>query len=92
VDIFDKPSTCEKVWVRLLSGVVMDALQAETSEKLAEAADVDGLRAQRRAAAWQLAPAVGDGQEYRADSVPSAHASPLVLGNSVLDGCVVVES
>src|SRR4051812_19163884 len=31
VDVFDRPSTCQKVWARLLSGVVMDALEAGQS-------------------------------------------------------------
>ena len=30
-DLFDKPSTCEKVWKRLLSGVMLDALEAKRS-------------------------------------------------------------
>ena len=29
VDMFDKPATCRKVWNRLLSGFVLDALEAE---------------------------------------------------------------
>ena len=92
VDVFDKPSTCRKVWDRLLSGVVMDALEAGQPEKVAEAADVEGLLARLRDAAWEPAPAVGEGQEYRSDAVPSAHASSLVLGDSVLHGSVVVAS
>ena len=51
-----------------------------------------GPPARLRAAAWEPAPAVGEGQEYRSDSVPSAHASSLALGDSVLHGSVVVES
>jgi hypothetical protein len=92
VDVFDRPSTCRKVWDRLLSGVVMDALEAGTSEQVAEAADVESLLTQLRSAAWEPSPAVGEGQEYRSDSVPLAHASSLVLGESVLHGSVVVES
>ena len=30
LDLFDKPSTCRKVWGRLLTGVVMDALEAKS--------------------------------------------------------------
>jgi hypothetical protein len=92
VDVFDRPSTCRKVWDRLLSGVVIDALEAGTSEKRAEAADVEGLLARLRAAAWEPSPAVGEGQEYRSDAVALAHASSLVVGDSVLHGSVVVES
>ena len=92
VDVFDKPSTCRKVWDRLLSGVVMDALEAGQPGEVAEAAAVEGLLSRLRAASWEPAPAVGEGQEYRSDSVPSAHASSLALGDSVLHGSVVVES
>ncbi len=48
--MFDRPSTCGKVWDRLLSGVVMDALEAGTPEKVAEVADeglLSGLRRQK---------------------------------------------
>ena len=93
VDVFDRSSTCQKVWDRLLSGVVMDALEAaDKPEKPPEAADVEGLLARLRAATWEPSPAVGEGQEYRSESVPLAHASSLVLGDSVLHGSVVVES
>ena len=92
VDVFDKPSTCRKVWDRLLSGVVMDALEAGQPGEVAEPAAVEGLLSRLRAASWEPAPAVGEGQEYRSDSVPSAHASSLALGDSVLHGSVVVES
>jgi hypothetical protein len=92
VDVFDRPSTCQKVWDRLLTGVVMDALEAGTPEKVAEPADVEGLLSRLRAATWEPAPAVGEGQEYRTDTVPPAHASSLAVGDSVLHGNVVVES
>ena len=92
VDVFDRASTCRKVWDRLLSGVVMDALEADQPGKHAEPADVEGLLARLRDAAWAPAPAVGEGQEYRSESVPSAHASSLGLGDSMIHGSVVVES
>lgn len=92
VDVFDRPSTCGKVWDRLLSGVVMDALESGTPGRVAEAADVEGLLSRLRAAAWEPAPAVGEGQEYRSDAVPTAHASSLALGDWVLHGSIMVES
>jgi hypothetical protein len=92
VDVFDRPSTCRKVWDRLLSGVVMDALEAGQPETFAVAADVEGLLARLRAAAWEPASAVGEGQEYRSDAVATAHASTLALGESVIHGSVVVAS
>lgn len=90
VDVFDKPATCRKVWDRLLSGVVMDALEEQEAGTTAEAADVDALLARLRQAAWEPAPAVGEGQEFRSDAVPPAHASSLVFDGSVLHGSVVV--
>ena len=92
VDVFDKSSTCRKVWDRLMSGVVMDALEPETSVEAIGTSDVENLLSRLRSAAWEVTPAVGEGQEYRSDSVPSAHASSLALGGSVLHGSVVVES
>src|SRR4051794_26670242 len=86
VDVFDRPSTCRKVRDRLLPGVVMDALEAGQPEQYAAAADVQSLLSRLRTAAWEPPPAVGEGQEYRPDPVPSAHASALALGGSVLHG------
>ncbi|WP_165247448.1 ARPP-1 family domain-containing protein [Paludisphaera soli] len=91
-DLFDRPETCRKVWDRLLSGVVMDALEAGPSAKAAEAGDVEGLFTRLRDAAWDAAPAVGQGSEYRTDAAPPAHASSLVVGESVIHGSVVVDA
>jgi hypothetical protein len=33
LDVFDKPSTCKKVWSRFLSGYTMDALREESTAK-----------------------------------------------------------
>jgi hypothetical protein len=90
MDLFDKPSTCAKVWDRLLSGVVMDALEGAPTDQGAERADVEGLLARLRAGAWEAAPAVGEGQEFRYDTDPETHASALVCGGSVLHGSVAV--
>jgi hypothetical protein len=70
VDLFDKPETCRKVWDRLLSRVVLDTLEAGPPEEFAQIADVEGLLARLRAAAWEPAPALGEGQEYRCDRGP----------------------
>jgi len=43
-----------------------------------------------RAAPWEAAPTVGQGQEYRSDSVPTVHASSLSLDATVIHGSVVV--
>ena len=90
MDLFDKPSTCAKVWDRLLTGVVMDALEGAPTDQVAQRADVEGLLARLRDGSWESAPAVGEGQEFRYDADPETHASALVCGGSVLHGSVAV--
>ena len=92
LDLFDKPVTCGRVWDRLLSGVVMDALEESPVEQLAEKADVEKLISGLNARAWEPAPAVGEGQEFRLDPDPATHASALVFADSMLHGSVVVAS
>ena len=90
LDLFDKPSTCAKVWDRLLTGVVLDALEKATTDQVAQQADVEGLLARLGDSSWEQAPAVGEGQEFRCDADPDTHASALVCGGSVLHGSVAV--
>jgi hypothetical protein len=92
LDLFDKPVTCGRVWDRLLSGVVMDALEESPIDQLAEKADVERLISGLNARAWEPAPAVGEGREFRLDPDPATHASALVFENSMLHGSVVVAS
>src|SRR5918912_1170042 len=42
-DVFDKPATCQKVWDRLLSGFVLDALEARGAGGQAAKADVEKM-------------------------------------------------
>jgi hypothetical protein len=90
VDLFDKPATCRKVWDRLLSGLVMDALEAGPDAGQADAADVQGLLMVLRQAPWQKAPAVGAGEEFRAELEADRHASALTLSGTVVHGSLVV--
>ena len=90
VDLFDKPSTCRKVWDRLLTGVVLDALEAGPTEEQAGADKVQEALAHLRAAAWQQTQPVGVGEEYRSDTDDGRHASALVLGGAVVHGSLVL--
>jgi hypothetical protein len=90
LDLFDKPATCGRVWDRLLSGVVMDALEETKTDVLAEQADVEKLLSGLRASTWEPAPAVGEGRELRLDPDPETHASALMFGDSMLHGSVAV--
>jgi hypothetical protein len=88
-DLFDRPSTCQKVWRRLLSGVVLDALEAGTGEKQAEAADVDRVVRGLANLSWEPADPVGEGEELRASSEGGDHASALVLNDVLVHGSLV---
>lgn len=89
VDLFDKPSTCEQVWDRLLTGVVFDALEVGKADKLAQVADVEQLLARTGELPWEQAEAVGEGEEYRAESTEGDHASALALEDTVVHGSLV---
>jgi hypothetical protein len=85
VDMFDKPATCRKVWNRLLSGFVLDALEAATSEDSpASTADVRELLRTANGMSWVKAEPVGEGEEYRAESAANLHASALTFHDSPL--------
>jgi hypothetical protein len=90
VDLFDKPSTCRKVWDRLLTGVVMDALEAGPATEPAQVQDVQQAVARLRGAVWQPVPPVGAGEEFRSDTGDNQHASALVLGGAVVHGSLVL--
>jgi hypothetical protein len=95
VDMFDKPSTCGKVWDRLMSGYVLDAIeQADPEEQAgpdqAESADVEQLLVAANGLPWQQAAAVGEGEEYRAQQGDKVHASALTLHDAPVHVSVVV--
>jgi hypothetical protein len=89
LDLFDKPSTCRKVWDRLLSGVVFDALETGQADQTAAVADVERLLGSAGTLPWEPAEVVGEGEEYRAESTAGDHASALVFGGAVVHGSVV---
>ena len=90
VDLFDKVTTCRKVWDRLLTGYVLDALEAEAEQGQAEAADVERLLGTANALPWQKADPVGEGEEYRANQGEDVHASALTLQDAPVHVSVVV--
>jgi hypothetical protein len=90
VDMFDKPSTCRKVWNRLLSGFVLDALETTKEEAQASAAEVREMLATTGRMSWTKAEAVGEGEEYRAESGADVHASALTFKESPVHLSVVM--
>ena len=90
VDLFDKVTTCRKVWDRLLTGYVLDALESEADQGQAETADVERLLGTANALPWQQADPVGEGEEYRANQGEDVHASALTLHDTPVHVSVVV--
>lgn len=89
VDLFDKPSTCRKVWERLLEGVIMDALEGEVAQTTADADKVQTMLRVLKDAPWQKAPAIGVGDEFRADMEGDRHATALVREETIVHGSLV---
>jgi hypothetical protein len=67
LDVFDKPSTCQKAWGRMLSGVVLDALESEPSDSQANVNEVQEAVAALRTLPWEQVEPVGQGEEYRGE-------------------------
>jgi len=89
IDLFDKASTCERVWKRILSGVAMEALVEGEVKEVASVADIEKLLAVVLELTWEQSPAVGDGEEYRAESQQGDHASALTFKETVVHGSVL---
>ncbi len=82
VDLFDKPTTCQKVWNRLLSGFVLDALEVQPEEGQVAATDVEQTLKTAGSMPWEKAEPVGEGEEYRAKAGDALHASALTFQES----------
>jgi hypothetical protein len=89
VDLFDKPQTCRKVWSRLLSGMVMDALESAASQERPGEAEVMQVLAALRDAPWQQVAPAGSGEEFRAEAGNDRHASALTAQGTVIHASLV---
>ncbi len=90
-DLFDKPATCQKVWGRLLSGLVFGALESKESEKQAGTSDIEEMLQATSNASWEPAEPIGEGEEYRAEFDEGEHASALTFKDSLVHGSVLAE-
>ncbi len=88
-DLFDKPSTCRKVWDRLLSGLVMETIATKETGDAAQVDDIDRLIETTRAAQWQETAPIGEGEEYRAEFANGDQASALTYHDSLVHGSVL---
>jgi hypothetical protein len=89
LDLFDKPSTCQKVWDRLLSGGLLEALFAKSSDHQAEISDVERFIADLGAAPWAVATPAGEGQEFRSATRQGTQASALCFAEQIVHGSAV---
>jgi hypothetical protein len=89
VDLFDKASTCQQVWNRLISGYVFDSLDADRATTCATTEAVEQLIDSLTACDWQVTQAVGEGEEYRAESSDGHYASALLFQDTTLHGSIV---
>ncbi len=89
VDLFDKESTCAKIWHRLLSGAILDALEVKETQMQAECAEVERALGNLANLSWDLTESIGDGDDYRAESSAGDHASALVFDGMLVHGSVV---
>jgi hypothetical protein len=88
VDQFDKPATCRQIWNRLLTGVIMDALEEAPATEQVSATDVENMLGSARHATWKKTPAVGLGDEYRFETA-DLYASALSVGEVVIHGSLI---
>src|SRR3954471_24581853 len=89
VDFFDKPSTCQNVWPRLLSGVVFDAMESKEVDQVPSSGDVEQLLSSATELDWHSVEPVGEGSEFRAESPRGDHASALFCDDVIVHGSIV---
>src|SRR5262245_15704487 len=89
VDLFDRPATCEKVWRRLLSGFLLEAVGPTAATGQVTQPTVEGKLAALRGSAWERVQPVGEGEEYRGKSEDGTQASALAFGDSLVHGSLL---
>jgi hypothetical protein len=88
IDLFDKPATCEKVWSRLLSGIVLDALVEGPGGDSPEQGQLAQLLDEVQLHPWTKTATVGEGQEFRTE-FDGKVGSALMLDGSLVHGSVI---
>jgi hypothetical protein len=89
LELFDKSSTCKKVWTRLLSGFMLDALgKGESKSEGAVEDDVEQLLKRTTDAKWKKFEPVGEGEEYRTE-FDEDNGSVLAIEDTLVHGSVL---
>jgi hypothetical protein len=89
VDLFDKGATCRKVWRRLLSGFILDALGPIAEKGQVTQLAVEATLQALWKSSWEKVDPVGDGEEYRVKSNDGTQASALAFGDSLVHGSLL---
>ncbi len=89
VDLFDNAATCRKVWKRLLSGFILDAVVPTASTGQATQTSVEDTLTALRNSSWNKVEPIGDGEEYRVTSADGTQASALTFGDSLVHGSLL---
>jgi hypothetical protein len=87
IDLFDAPETCRKVWPRVISGMVLDAMEEQGAASVT-ADDVRVALENLKTEPWQPTRAAGAGEEHRSEST-SWHGSVLALNGTIVHGSLV---
>jgi len=80
LDLFDKPSTCEKVWSRLLTGVILDSLETHKDIEEAQPRDVEAFLGILDDGPWQQVETIGEGVEHRVEEAKRQGSTLLMEG------------
>ncbi len=84
IDLFDKPATLERLWDRLVQGVVLDAMELQDSKCQAEGNDVAVKLYMLKSVRWKRSGSVGLGEAYRGRSDGDILATALVAGDTLV--------
>lgn len=89
IDLFDSSATCQKIWLRQIPGLALEA----TVQPAASPPEVDAVRelvAEFTTLPWEATPVVGAGSEWRARSVRGDEASALTFHGALVHGSAVL--
>lgn len=92
VDVFDKPATCQKVWSRLISGPILDALLHESGEDVPTREKVEEWVHSAGSYPWEEVAPVGEGEELRAHVETGEEGSALMYAGTLVHGSVIAKS
>jgi len=90
LELYDRSDTCERMWERLLSGLVLEALSTPPAESPVEATEVERLLAAAQEAAWEEVATPGEGEEFRA-TLGGDPASALTCRGSLLHESILAD-